>query len=834
MSSPAQPTHDDDIDIDFDDPIGGVELTEDERMADDSEQQRPATATDDMMEDDAPELNVPEQEMEDGFDAAAYEQADPDDELIDYGDDDYQDMTNAGDQNKDVYEQQAPEINIEDREPSETGFEPADKATAHEPVESAPEPVAAVVEDTVDEPVAPVHSVEPAASAVADSAETTVLEAPTHDDVAQAEPDNAPDASEEQDVAAVTASGQDELEVTAQHVEGAFPEFPEENPEEEEEDRTAGQIPAPVNTSLDTATDAPGTPTDTGLHPMIVRYGDWEWPLFKSRRQPEGLLKDDNLASVALADLLNNCRYRLAVKVGEDISEDQEFVLRFDGTGLAIVEVCTAQPYKYVSLANISSQNTPSAFNTSLDEILEVYKQLHINDGAQTIPPFWLYLSLQPKFTSYLTMLKQAAAGGQGMSSFVEVSAGEAAEEFGEYGEEAEEADNDPTMLGNAYAEEYQGQAEYDGHEAAADPELTETDYREYDTSYEATDGDHEAEEGYDEYDEAAYADYDQNDEHFDANGTAEATEPTETPEESYYLEEPVATADESHQGDEKENADSSRDFEQTADVSLDNDADGTGEGKEESNVESAASSTTLRVDQANDVTGEYRNDDLIDWDDATLTSNHSEHGLDDTDDFSTFLTEPDAEATVDDGVDGALSNAEGADVSIVNDVASTDESSALDDAQKRDLSKSQDNDHVQQLSEHPQEDSLYDDAEGPANDVAAHENDPHELKTSASADRPSGEESHDGVSHLATQGQKAAHEDVASAEPTGADEDYIDFGNEDDIDFDDDTYEQHEARKASEANSPVSKSPAGKRPLDDSDGLDLTEQPELKKVRSS
>ena len=52
MSSPAQPSYDDDIDIDFEEHVGGVELTDDERMADDMEQPRPGTATDDMMEDD--------------------------------------------------------------------------------------------------------------------------------------------------------------------------------------------------------------------------------------------------------------------------------------------------------------------------------------------------------------------------------------------------------------------------------------------------------------------------------------------------------------------------------------------------------------------------------------------------------------------------------------------------------------------------------------------------------------------------------------------------------------------------------------------------------------
>jgi len=271
--------------------------------------------------------------MEDGFDADAYEQADPDDELIDYGDDDYQEMGDSNEQT--VYEPPAPEITLEDREPTvDPEPEQVDEEIVREPETSVPVPEIVVAEETVAE----------AALAVTDT-NTTEESAIPPEEAPPADATN--DETEEQAVApeehtvdnlaaAVESRPEDDNNPTTPHEIEPFPELPEESPEQTD----VAPVPAPIDTNVDASVDVPGTPTDTGLHPMMIQYGDWEWPLFKSKRQPEGLLKDDNLASVALADLLNNCRSRLALKAGEDISEDQEFVLRFDSTGLTIIEVC--------------------------------------------------------------------------------------------------------------------------------------------------------------------------------------------------------------------------------------------------------------------------------------------------------------------------------------------------------------------------------------------------------------------------------------------------------------------------------------------------------------
>jgi hypothetical protein len=332
MSSPARPLYDDDdIDIDFDEHIGGVELTDDDRMADDTEQPRPGTATDDMMEDDAPVQNAeaPEQEMQDDFDPAAYEQGDPDDELIDYDDEDYEVKEQT------AYETAAPEITLQDREPTDFD-EPVDEEIIREPETAAPAQEV-LVEASAPEVVTAVldtSAPEVTAASIADESFAEAVE----DSVAHNGVDGDANAAAD-DVNATTDDQQRETTPVVDPVEEPFPELPEDSPEL----KAAASIPAPIETHLDAGNDAPATPTDTGLHPMFVVFeeesGNWEWPLFKSRKQPEGLLKDDNLASVALADLLNSCRSRLALKIGEDVSEEQEFVLRFDSINLTIVEV---------------------------------------------------------------------------------------------------------------------------------------------------------------------------------------------------------------------------------------------------------------------------------------------------------------------------------------------------------------------------------------------------------------------------------------------------------------------------------------------------------------
>lgn len=439
-------------------------------------------------------------------------------------------------------------------------------------------------------------------------------------------------------------------------------------------------------------------------------------------------------------------------------------------------------------------------------------------------------------------MLKQAAAGGQGISSFVDVPAEEVSAHFEEY---YQDGDEDPTLLGDASGVDYDHQAHEEGQDVTAEPELNQADYHEYETSYENTEGGQEAQEGYEQYEQyddtedANYEDYGDGDEtnahtaHVEHPHDAEPSEETAGSPHEHAKDQPTVSDREAEQ-----------DAAQLAPTAVEETISQDGENGEEeqgeqSNVESVASSTTLRADQANDAVGEYQGEDLIDWNDPTLTSNLSEDGTDEIEDeFSTFITEPDQESTQPQAAAG-------------NDAykASGDRDADVGDStiisDERDL---EDGSHQEQATEvlqiSAETDSVTHDGDEANGSLGHAETLPSEIVgPDASQSLPLEDvglnaeqtDNQQQETQVAQHGESKPLVTETNAEgATRNDEDYIDFGDEDGIDFDDDTYEQHEARKASEANSPVSPSPSGKRPLDETEGIDFAEQPELKKVKSS
>jgi hypothetical protein len=303
MSSPANRNLDDDIDIDFDDYQGGVQLTDDEHMLEDTT--RPATATDEVMDDDlqlaGADGQVDEEVMHD--DTPQVQETgvvQEDDELIDYGEDeelqgDFTEIAHATEEPTAV-----PDVAVEDFD--EEIERPAEEAGVQPPTFLVIEEVNADAALTSEPPV-------------------------SDDDPAGAPPD---EATAQDDFGAVTSVNEQAETYDEEHVIG------------DETDAFQPQIS--VNTALDTPTDGPATPTDTGLHPMTIRYGNLQIPLFKSRRQLDGLLKNDNLANMSLADLVADCRKQLAVKRGEIIPDGQEIVLDFNDLGLMLVEVSPNPP----------------------------------------------------------------------------------------------------------------------------------------------------------------------------------------------------------------------------------------------------------------------------------------------------------------------------------------------------------------------------------------------------------------------------------------------------------------------------------------------------------
>ena len=248
--------------------------------------------------------------------------------------------------------------------------------------------------------------------------------------------------------------------------------------------------------------------------------------------------------------------------------------------------------------------------------------QLHENDGAEDVPPLALNLTLQLKFQSSFAILKQAAAGGQGMSNFnfLHSTTGEQ-EDF--FQEEYEAGDARPH--GDHNAEEGFDGHEY-GEDAFGDEARPDIDGQ-YQDHYETTG--EQGEEGYEEYyQEGEYQEH--------------------TGEEEFYIpeqDEAAARLDELEAGQAYE--------EEPLDNALENQVLAAEElSAAERQAASTASSTTAQGDSANNSAGEY-DDELIDWDDDSLTDTLSEHDADAHQDFSTFLTEYEDEAAKDDAFDG-------------------------------------------------------------------------------------------------------------------------------------------------------------------------------------
>lgn len=332
-SSPAAgDLFDTDIDIDYDDYTGGVHLTDDDRMLEDGDPTRPPTATDEMMDDEEHTTTLVEEVMHDDIPHDQAAQPEPaDEELIDYDDD------------LDVDQSFFDDTTLKD---TETGFAAPtevvqEAATTHEEIVNQPELL-------TDENV----SLQEPGILIADNAEAATLEAPTHTEEHH-EPQTEFNVETEHATSTpqpdeTVLAGESSVAVSGAAVDGSDQLLGEGEdttlePEHLDDATTSLKAPPHLPGALDTTDhdipDGPPTPTDTGLHPMTVNYRAYSMPMFKSSRQPDGLLKNDNLASIGLSNLMQDCKTRLKVKLGEEISEDDDIVLVFDRLGLILVEV---------------------------------------------------------------------------------------------------------------------------------------------------------------------------------------------------------------------------------------------------------------------------------------------------------------------------------------------------------------------------------------------------------------------------------------------------------------------------------------------------------------
>lgn len=751
VSSPGSRTHetgeDIDIDIDFTDYAAAGHHTEDEHMIEDLDN-RPQTATDATMDDDLP--HITEEEMHDGTDVEADHQQGDDDELIDYGDDEeYTVVENVEDSVvEDVTHDDLNDVTHAEAAgqemPSDTLHEYPEEEVVEEEVHHANEHVGADqtenwTEETLVENADDVHHGDDSATAAvtvgADVNATEVTD--NYDDTEQAG---------------------DEL-ATYEN---------EENVEAESEEAKEKKLPDPITTTAQAGGNAPPSPTDTGLHPMSLHYNGQEIPLFKSKHQADGLLTDDNLVSVSLAELMEKCKEGLIAR-GEEISHVQELMLGFDRLPLMLYEVNSCSTWRS-ELPLTVMQSSRAAFSTSLNDVLETFLLLSHNDGQDNPPVFSLNLTTHVAFDSTLAFLKQAADSGQGLSHVGRPEGG--------YGEAYEDAH---------YEEEYDG-------DAAENPEYDQ--YDEQPENYEqAADGEQPAEENTDEYanNEETYdgeaenyeQQYDQEHVENEDGPTHEAGQQEEPHEEDHADDHTWAGEDGLHEADGKEDGNDAQNEDQPELTSANDTA----------NDASAVSSVTIHGEEP---TGEYHDEDLIDWDDECLTSNDPEPTAGDQDESFTFVE------------DGEAENAEG-DQSL---------SAQPDDGADQ---------HVDANATSHEETSI--------NTAESHENTENGAYNveddGAEYDEDAGDEL---IDYGDGDGQHlyAEHAENGNADHTAAEAAILD--DEDHIDFDDDTTAEYEAKKASPAGTgPVANSPAGKRSfqeLDDEDEIDFNE-PEQKKPRA-
>lgn len=473
-------------------------------------------------------------------------------------------------------------------------------------------------------------------------------------------------------------------------------------------------------------------------------------------------------------------------------------------------------------------QNSSHAFETSLDHVLEVYLSLHRNDSTHPIPPLALSLSLQLKFTSSFEILKAAAQRGEGMSKFAYLRNG--GDELDEYEEDEHENENGDE---GEEEEEEARHDEYQDDDVAGDKQQDEGE----DTFAEDHAGEQVShlEEGQ-EYEEDEYPQNPEDNQEYDASQPHESHQ--ENPDHEEY--------DEQHQTDpsaEQGNYADDNEFpEEGADEhdghllnedALEHEADQLDvqtvpESEEHARPESPASSTTVHGDIVNDPTGEYYNEDFIDFGDDDLTAETAEmHGDDGGGNSAALDTEYDNEEAAADSADAgdATADDEAQQTSTAADETAGDKSEAALEHNLEGLDSHATHElHAEVAIDGTVQQEVQDEADNDTEQHGQHDDLPADDLDFNEEDLPAAhDEQLDTAFDLLED-----HDFEQVAENGGNDEpshpaDGLEF-EDDDIGFNDDVEEAVLA----------SHSPLGKRSFDEHVGTDVVaEEQELKKVRS-
>lgn len=533
------------------------------------------------------------------------------------------------------------------------------------------------------------------------------------------------------------------------------------------------------------------------------------------------------------------------------------------------------------------SQDSRPAFESSLNEVIDVYLLLHYNEQYNEVPPLALTITLQLKFTSMFTTLKRAAENGQGISSFAFLDSQEVAEEEG-WQVDSYEDTGAPDAGQYGHDEEYVENAFADN---AGD--LTGEVHQHFEEVEHEQDGtEHNQEEYYyQEHDDTAYEGGFQDGEDHQPQGEDQEEGLQNGFQGEYH--DPAATVSQTEEASAN-----------VADDALEGSTLLGGQAEAVHNVQpvlsttdaeaaAVSSSTTLEADATKRQAGEYKGDtidwdgniltngnesestvvgdnpehghipseyteDLIDWDYESLTDNSSDPTADDGKDFSTSVQHHDGEkvghdtAALSAGA-AAANNQHGGNVSQPNESGeqppldhhfATGEFEDLEDPSAYVEYRDDDEEHPQGAgNEKYPDDGQYDhtdefDGQQLEQDTE-HQSGEGDDQFHTDLDFLNDEHDENGEANL---GKEQAQDDAAAVTAAQAEaDDYVDFG--DDVGFDEGAVDQTTSTNEQLAQTDTSatktgSSPNGKRSYDehaDADGDFLeADAPESKKARSS
>ena len=194
-------------------------------------------------------------------------------------------------------------------------------------------------------------------------------------------------------------------------------------PEEEPAALSKEEVVAPQNVAEEAQVEeystAPGEPTLQGhtyVHPVVIVYQETEISLFPPVDQDEEhsttyLLQDEQVAGEPIKKLVGACRSVL----GESITDHDELMINIDGLGLHFSEVSLSYPYGPVFTTDFTQFTTESS-NITLLQLIDVYINLHHNDGLENPPPLHMNLITKTTFSHRFEFLQNAIMEGKGFS----------------------------------------------------------------------------------------------------------------------------------------------------------------------------------------------------------------------------------------------------------------------------------------------------------------------------------------------------------------------------------------------------------------------------------